>query len=138
MIWAVAPAGENSDTHISTRYFGPNAFPIPDMLDGRVSPDLKIELAGDWYKGFDHDHTADAFFRLYIPLFTRRVNLTVWMPIQEWYWISPEKENEILTAIVQRVEKGNAYVELGKTDGILTPNEMIPGETYENSQRRRV
>ena len=37
-----------------------------------------------------------------------------------------EKENEILTAIVQRVEKGNAYVELGKTDGILTPNEMIP------------
>ena len=49
-----------------------------------------------------------------------------------------EKENEILTAIVQRVEKGNAYVELGKTDGILTPNEMIPGETYENSQRIKV
>ena len=47
-----------------------------------------------------------------------------------------EKENEILTAIVQRVEKGNAYVELGKTDGILTPNEMIPGETYENSHKR--
>ena len=36
------------------------------------------------------------------------------------------------------VEKGNAYVELGKTDGILTPNEMIPGETYENSQRIKV
>ena len=91
-IWAVSPAGENSDTHISTRYFGPNAFPIPDMLDGRVCPDLKVELAGDWYKGFDNDHTADAFFRLYIPLFTRRVNLTVWMPIQEWYWISPERQ----------------------------------------------
>ena len=39
---------------------------------------------------------------------------------------------------MQRVEKGNAYVELGKTDGILTPNEMIPGETYENSQRIKV
>ena len=49
-----------------------------------------------------------------------------------------EKENEILTAIVQRVEKGNAYVELGKTDGILTANEMIPGESYENSQRIKV
>ncbi len=49
-----------------------------------------------------------------------------------------EKENEVLTAIVQRVEKGNAYVELGKTDGILTPNEMIPGETYENSDRLKV
>ena len=49
-----------------------------------------------------------------------------------------EKENEILTAIVQRVEKGNAYGELGKTDGILTANEMIPGETYENNQRVKV
>ena len=49
-----------------------------------------------------------------------------------------EKENEILTAIVQRVEKGNAYVELGKTDGILTQNEMIPGENYENNQRIKV
>ncbi len=49
-----------------------------------------------------------------------------------------EKENEILTAIVQRVEKGNAYVELGKTDGILTANEMIPGEEYENNERIKV
>lgn len=49
-----------------------------------------------------------------------------------------EKENEVLTAIVQRVEKGNAYVELGRTDGLLTANEMIPGETYENSSRIKV
>ena len=49
-----------------------------------------------------------------------------------------EKENEILTAIVQRVEKGNAYVELGKTDGILTANEMIPGEEYEINARIKV
>ncbi|MBQ2202374.1 MAG: transcription termination/antitermination protein NusA, partial [Clostridia bacterium] len=46
--------------------------------------------------------------------------------------------NEILTAIVQRVEKGNAYVELGKTDGILTANEMIPGEEYEMNERIKV
>ncbi len=49
-----------------------------------------------------------------------------------------EKENEILTAIVQRAEKGNAFVELGKTDGILMSNEMIPGETYENNARLKV
>ena len=49
-----------------------------------------------------------------------------------------EKENEILTAIVQRVEKGNAYVELGKTDGILPEKEMIPGETYEQNARIKV
>lgn len=49
-----------------------------------------------------------------------------------------EKENEVLTAIVQHVEKGNAYVELGKTDGILTANEMIPNETYQNNDRIKV
>ena len=49
-----------------------------------------------------------------------------------------EKESEILTAIVQRVEKGSAYVELGRTDGILMQNEMIPGETYENNMRIKV
>ena len=49
-----------------------------------------------------------------------------------------EKENEILTAIVQRVEKGNVYVELGKTDGILTEKEMIPGEQYEMNERIKV
>lgn len=49
-----------------------------------------------------------------------------------------EKENEILTAIVQRVERGNAFVELGKTDGILMQNEMIPGESYEQNQRIKV
>ncbi len=49
-----------------------------------------------------------------------------------------EKENEVLTAIVQHVEKGNAYVELGKTDGILTANEMIPNETYQNNERIKV
>ncbi|MBR0507179.1 MAG: transcription termination/antitermination protein NusA [Clostridia bacterium] len=49
-----------------------------------------------------------------------------------------EKENEILTAIVQRTEKGNVYVELGKTDGILPEKEMIPGETYEQNARIKV
>ena len=49
-----------------------------------------------------------------------------------------EKENEILTAIVQRVEKNGVYVELGKTDGLLAMNESIPGEEYGTSNRIKV
>lgn len=49
-----------------------------------------------------------------------------------------EKENEVLTAIVQRVEKSGVYVELGKTDGLLTPNEMIPGEGFDSNDRIKV
>lgn len=49
-----------------------------------------------------------------------------------------EKENEVLTAIVQRCEKNGVYVELGKTDGLLSVSEMIPGEDYANSERIKV
>ncbi len=49
-----------------------------------------------------------------------------------------EKENEILTAIVQRVEKNGVYVELGKTDGLIAMNETIPGEEYGTSERIKV
>lgn len=49
-----------------------------------------------------------------------------------------EKENEILTAIVQREEKAGIFVELGKTDGLLALNETIPGEEYKNNDRIKV
>lgn len=49
-----------------------------------------------------------------------------------------EKENEALTAIVQRVERNGVYVELGRTDGLIALNETIPGETYNNNDRIKV
>lgn len=80
---------------IGPAYFGPNAFPVPDMLDGRTSSNLKVELYGDCFLGTTtgraaDDLTADLFARLTIPLFTPRVNLTVWMPIVEYFYTSPE------------------------------------------------
>ena len=39
-----------------------------------------------------------------------------------------EKENEILTAIVQRVEPSAVYVELGRTEGVLEKSDWMPGE----------
>jgi N utilization substance protein A len=49
-----------------------------------------------------------------------------------------EKENEVLTAIVQRAEKNGVYVELGRTDGLIAANETIPGEEYNTSDRIKV
>ena len=49
-----------------------------------------------------------------------------------------EKENEVLTAIVQRTEKNGIYVELGKTDGLIPFNEVIAGENYETNDRVKV
>ncbi len=41
-----------------------------------------------------------------------------------------DKENEILTAIVERVDSKAVYVELGRTQGILESSEFMPGEEY--------
>jgi N utilization substance protein A len=42
-----------------------------------------------------------------------------------------EKEFDVITGTVQRKDKGNIYIDLGKTETVLTPSEQIPGETYE-------
>ncbi|MCH5279118.1 MAG: transcription termination/antitermination protein NusA [Christensenellaceae bacterium] len=49
-----------------------------------------------------------------------------------------DKEYEVLTAIVQRVEKNGVFVELGKTDGIIPFNEVISGESYNPNDRVKV
>ena len=49
-----------------------------------------------------------------------------------------EKENEILTGIVQRVEPKAVYLELGRTEGIMESNEFIPGESYRDGDHVKV
>lgn len=46
-----------------------------------------------------------------------------------------QKENSIVNGIIQRFEGRNVYVDLGKTLGIMFPNEAIPGEPYRIGQR---
>ena len=81
----VSPSFAFTPTGVAPAFFGPNALPIPDMSDGRVDEQLKLELAGDGYFGFNGDKTADLFARVSVPLFTRWANITLWMPVYEWY-----------------------------------------------------
>ena len=105
-------------TKIAPAYFGPNAFPVPDMLDGRTSSELKLELYGDCFLGTTtgsvaDDVTGDLFAKLTIPLFTPKANLTVWMPIFEYFYTSAE-----LNALrrlphsgsLQGMDSGDVYV----------------------------
>ena len=78
-------------SRVAPAFFGPNAFPVPDMSDGRTSSDLKFELYADNFFGtmasesVMDDFAADVFARVTIPLFTPRVNLTLWMPVYEYF-----------------------------------------------------
>ncbi len=47
------------------------------------------------------------------------------------------KEGEIVSGIVQKVERGNIYVDFNRATGILPTEEQIPGEFWERSRRIR-
>jgi len=47
------------------------------------------------------------------------------------------KESEIISGVIQRFDRGNVYVDLGRTIGIMFPNECIPGEHYRINERLR-
>lgn len=49
-----------------------------------------------------------------------------------------EKEGEIISGIVQRIEGDTVYVDIGRTTGILFPSEQVQGERYRVNQRIRV
>lgn len=82
---AFVPSSAFTPTGVAPAFFGPNAFPVPDMLDGRTQEKLKLELAADAYFGYDGSRTADIFARAHVPLFTRWANLSIWMPVYGWY-----------------------------------------------------
>lgn len=48
-----------------------------------------------------------------------------------------EREGEILSGSVQRIERGNIFVDLGRAVGILPYDEQIPGERYRAGERIR-
>jgi len=49
-----------------------------------------------------------------------------------------EKEGQVVSGIVQRIEGNNIFLDIGKTSGVLFPEEQIPGEHYRIGQRLRV
>ncbi len=48
-----------------------------------------------------------------------------------------KREGEIISGTVQRIERGNIYVDLGRATGILPYDEQIQGEHYRQGERIR-
>jgi len=49
-----------------------------------------------------------------------------------------DKEGEIISGIVQRIEGDTVFVDIGRTTGVLFPSEQVRGERYRVNQRIRV
>lgn len=74
---------------IAPAYFGPNAFPVPEMSDGTTSSGWKAEIYSDHFfgtqTGWRDDYTSDIYARLTIPLFSPRANLVIYGPLYEFF-----------------------------------------------------
>lgn len=53
--------------------------------------------------------------------------------IKEWHG----KEGTIISGIIQRFDRGNVYIDLGRATGVMFANETIPGEHYRMGERLR-
>ncbi|MDR0845271.1 MAG: hypothetical protein LBN71_08620 [Tannerella sp.] len=73
----------------SPRYFGPNAFPVPELRSGRIDTRWELEVRGEYhdYKG---DQTKDLFARLFIPIAHGRAGVEMSGVIREDYKMTPE------------------------------------------------
>lgn len=49
-----------------------------------------------------------------------------------------EKEYDIITGTVLRKDKGMVFVNLGKIEGVITPNEQIPNEEYNFNEKLKL
>ncbi len=47
------------------------------------------------------------------------------------------KEGDVVNGVVQRTERGNLYIDLGRATGIMPYHEQIPGERYRPGERIR-
>ncbi|MCC8143926.1 MAG: hypothetical protein LUD02_14790 [Tannerellaceae bacterium] len=82
-----------ADLIYSPRYFGPNAFPVPEVRNGKVGNRYEIEFRGE-YHYYTGDKTTDLFTRAYIPFVKGRVALEVSFLWKEHYKLTPETRDE--------------------------------------------
>ena len=48
------------------------------------------------------------------------------------------RQGEIVTGTVQRISNETMFINLGRTEGILSANEQVPGEHYKVNDRLKV
>lgn len=77
----------------SPRYFGPSAFPIPELRTALAPSRFEVELQGR-YHYYTGDKTKDLFARLMIPVVKGRVGIEVTAIIKEDYKLTPETRDE--------------------------------------------
>jgi hypothetical protein len=71
------------------RYFGPNAFPLPELRGGSLNSQWEVEVRGE-YHAFEGDRTKNIFARIYIPIIDERAGIEISYIFYEYYNMTQE------------------------------------------------
>ena len=77
----------------SPRYFGPNAFPMPELRNGSINTRWEAELRGE-YHSYTGDRVKDIFMRIFMPVANGIAGFEVSYVLYEYYNTSPETVSE--------------------------------------------
>ncbi|MDR1601603.1 MAG: hypothetical protein LBS42_04145 [Tannerella sp.] len=75
------------------RYFGPNAFPLPELHSGGVPDRREVEIRGESHR-YTGDMTKDLYARLFIPIVRGRAGIEVCGVVVEDYKMTRETADE--------------------------------------------
>lgn len=81
------------------RYFGPGAFPIPEIREN-VAERFEIEVRGE-YHYYSGDKTKDLFARVMIPVVKGKVAVEISAVVFEDFLLTPETRDERFAAAVE-------------------------------------
>lgn len=71
------------------RYFGPNAFPLPELREGRLRGRAEAEVRGE-YQACKGDRTKDVYARVYLPVAGGKAAVEAYMVMYEYYNMTAE------------------------------------------------
>jgi hypothetical protein len=75
------------------RYFGPNAFPMPELRSGLLETQWEAELRGEYHL-FEGDCTKDVYMRLFVPIAEGRAGFQIGGVVYEYYKMTLETVEE--------------------------------------------
>jgi hypothetical protein len=69
---------------MSSSFLGPNALPVPEIMNGQVDTAASLSVSFDHYSS-QGDRTDDVFLKGVLPLFGNRMSVTMEVVPLEWY-----------------------------------------------------
>ena len=96
----------------SPRFFGPNAFPLPELRSGYIENSWEVEVRGE-YHTYPGDQTKNIYTRLFIPIAQGRAGFEFSYTFLEYYNMTPE-------TVAERHASGQSWREGTKGDVIFS------------------